>query len=117
MHHETKQYTTFRPSNWTSVRLLSVVLVFSAIDGMIAMKVAIDYDYFPKEFSSLIRQNTQPTDKLILYTCTQNWGGEQLFRSGRNGLCVMNFESSPDNPTVKGLHELLLNDADRRRLK
>jgi len=105
------------PVRWLGCALTAVVLGFSAIDGIIAMKIAIDYDPFPKQISSLIRQHTQPTDKLVLYTCTQDWGGEQLFRSGRQGLCVMNYVSSSDNPTVKGLHELLTNDSDLSRLK
>jgi hypothetical protein len=105
------------PVRWIACSLTVVVLGFSAIDGIIAMKIAIDYDPFPKEISSLIRQHTSPNDKLILYTCTQDWGGEQLFRSGRQGLCVMNYESSPDSPTVKGLHQLLTNDSDLSRLK
>jgi len=97
--------------------LAGLVLGFSAIDGMIAMKIAIDYDSFPNEISDLIRKHTQPRDKLILYTSTADWGGRELFRAGREGLCVINLENSPDSPTVKGLYDLLASETDLRRLK
>jgi hypothetical protein len=104
-----------RPS--LQILLAGVVLVFSTIDGVIAMKIAIDYDYFPKTMSALIREHTQPQDKLILYIADPDWGGRELFRSGRNGLCVVGLDSSPAMPTVKGLHELLASDKDLQRLK
>jgi hypothetical protein len=97
--------------------LAGVTLGFSAIDGLMAMRIAIDYDYFPKMISAQIREHTGPADKLIIYTCDPDWGGEPLFRSGRSGLSVMNFENSPDMPTVKGLRALLTNNADVRHLK
>jgi len=105
------------PLTWLRLTMSAMILGLSSIDGLIAMKIAIDYDYFPKKISALIQQNTQPGDKLILYTCDPDWGGEPLFRSGRKGLSVINFESSPDTPTVKGLRELLTNESDLNRLK
>jgi len=104
-------------SRLCGLALAGLVLFFSTIDGMVAMKIAIDYDYFPKEISALIRQHTQPLDKLIIYTCDPDWGGEDLFRSGRKGLSVMNLQSSPDHPTVRGLFDLLASPSDLRRLK
>lgn len=104
-------------STWMGLALAGVVLFFSTIDGMVAMKIAIDYDQFPKEISAVIREHTQPQDKLIIYTCDPDWGGEELFRSGRKGLSVMNLRSSPDNPKVKGLFDLLDSQPDLRRLK
>ena len=92
------------------------VLVFSAIDGTIAMKIANDYDYFPQEAAVLIRQHTRPEDKLIVYG-EGNWGGEALIYSGRKGLSVQNLENLKTMPTVKGLYTLLNNEADLRRLK
>ncbi len=105
------------PSSWLRLTLAAAVMGFSTIDGLIAMKIAIDYDYFPKAISALIRQQTKPDDKLVLYTCDPDWGGEPLFRSGRKGLSVIGFESSPATPTVKGLQDLLTNNSDLRRLK
>jgi len=105
------------PSAMLRLGFAGVVLIGSTINGVIAMKIAIDYDFFPKEISSLIRRNTEPSDKLVIYTCDPDWGGEPLFRAGRKGLSVINVESSPDTPTVKGLRELLTNDSDLRRLK
>ncbi len=112
-----ESWTRAMPSARLRLALAGIVLMFSAIDGVIAMKIAIDYDYFPKEISNLIRRNTAPGDKLILFTCDPDWGGEPLFRAERKGLSVINEESSRDMPTVKGLRELLTNDSDLRRLK
>lgn len=97
--------------------LAAAMLVFSAIDGVIAMKVAGDYDSFPKEMSVLIREHTGPADRLLVYTCDPLWGGEVLFRSDRKGLCVPILNGTPDGPTPKGLFDLLNSEADLRRLK
>jgi len=105
------------PKHWQRLVLVGVMLVFSAIDGVIAMKIAIDYDGFPQEMSVLLRQYTKPEDKLIVYKCDPEWPGEVLFRSGRKGLFVPTLESLPAGPTSKGLYELLNNETDLQRLK
>lgn len=99
------------------IGLAGAVLVLAAIDGVITMKVAMDYDYFPAEMSAVIRQHTAPTDRLVLFTCDPNWGGEMLFRSDRKGLCVPIIRAQPNGPTPKGLVELLTNPDDLRQLK
>ena len=104
------------PRGGLRVALAGLVLVFSAIDGIIAMKIANDYDSFPKEMSVLIRQYTKPGDKLIVYG-EGNFGGEVLFRSGRAGLSLIRLHNVKELPTVKGLYELLDSEADLRRLK
>ena len=81
------------------------------------MKIAIDYDSFPAQIGSLIREHTSPGDKLLIFTTDPDWGRAELFRSGRKGLSIMNLHNSPDSPTVKGLLELLTNPADLQRLK
>jgi hypothetical protein len=97
--------------------LAAAVLIFSAVDGVITMKVAAGYDYFPQQMSAEIVRHTNPGDHLLVYTCDPIWGGEVLFRSGRNGLCVPILEGGPDGPTPKGLYDLLSNQADLNRLK
>lgn len=97
--------------------LVGVVLVFSAIDGIIAMKISLDYDPFPRQMSLLLRQYTQPADKLLVFKCDPEWGAEVLFRSDRNGLVVPTLKSSPNGPTPKGLLELLDSETDLRRLQ
>jgi hypothetical protein len=104
------------PRAWLRLALAGVVLVLSAIDGVIAMKIANDYDSFPSELSVVIREHTKPGDKLIVFG-EGNWGGEVLFRSGRTGLSVSRLRDVEDLPTVKGLCNLLNNEADLRRLK
>jgi len=101
---------------WSRLALTGLVLVFSAIDGVIIMKVAIEYDYFPQEIGSLLRQYTKAEDKLIV--CGEgSWGGEVLFRSGRKGLSVYGLETLKGVSTSKGLYDLLSSEADLRRLK
>jgi len=104
---------------WHPLRLTAVgiLLVLSAIEGLIAMKLGIDYDYFPQQMSVLLREYTKPEDKLLIYKCDPEWPGEVLFRSARKGLVVEKLESSPDSPTVKGLLELLDREQDLQRLK
>ena len=97
--------------------LAAMVLVFSALDGLIITKVAGDYDYFPQQMSAEILRHTGPGDRLLVYTCDPLWGGEVLFRSGRKGLCVPILEGGPNGPTPKGLFDLLSNQSDLDRLK
>ena len=104
------------PQAWLRLGLAGLMLVFSAIDGGIAMKVALDYDPFPQEMASLVRAHTKPDDKLII-NGEANWGGEVLFRSGRKGLSVYSLENLKDLPTVKGLYALLTSPTDLGRLK
>jgi len=100
-----------------TLALACLVLVLSAVDGLIAMKIALNYDYFPESISQIVRQHTKPDDKLLLYTCDPIWGGEVLFRSRRNGLSVMALRASPNGPSRKGLFDLLGNQSDLARLK
>ncbi len=106
---------SFHP--WFQYLLVTVLLVGSAVEGVIAMKLAIDYDYFPKEMAALIRQHTRAEDKLLVFKCDPEWPGEVLFRAGRKGLYVATLESSADGPTKNGLLELLSNETNLRRLK
>lgn len=99
------------------VPLAGLVLISSAVDGVITMKVAGDYDYFPQAMSAVLTRHTEPGDRLIVYTCDPLWGGEVLFRSDRKGLCVPILEGGPNGPTPKGLFDLLNNQADLRQLK
>jgi len=105
------------PKRWLMLALVGVALIFSAVDGVISMKIAMNYDYFPQAMSTIVRQNTNPSDKLIVYKCDPEWPGEILFRSERSGLFVPTLESSPDGPTKKGLYDLLNNETDLQHLK
>ena len=105
------------PRQWLRLMLVGVMLVFSAINGVVAMKLAIDYDYFPQDMSVLLRQHTRPEDKLIVYKCDPEWPGEVLSRSGRKGLFVPSLEGLPHGSTSKGLYEILNSEKDLRRLR
>jgi len=106
------------PWPWIRISLASLLLISLAVEGIMTMKIAIDYDPFTKETSAVIRDHTKPEDKLIVYDAGfRTWGGETLFRSGRTGLSVLRLETAPNDPRVKGLLELLTNDEDLKRLK
>jgi hypothetical protein len=103
------------PKTWLRFSLMGLILIFSTIDGVIATKISIYYDPYPQQMSSLIRQNTKPDDKLVLYG--GDWGGEELFRAGRKGFYVFSLESLNGETTCKGLNDLLASEADLRQLK
>jgi len=69
------------PRPWLRWGLAVLVLVFSATEGLMAMKIGIDYDSFPKEMGQLVREHTKPSDKLIVYNCDVIWGCEALYRA------------------------------------
>ncbi len=97
------------------VALAGLALVLSAVDGVIAMKVAIELDYFPQDASVIIRQYTRPEDRIII--CGEaNWGGEELFRADRQGLSVYSYEATAPAP-MKGLADLLDDEKSLHRLQ
>lgn len=104
------------PRPWLRMALAGLILIFSAIDGIVAMKVSLLYDPFKKNLASIIHEKTKPTDKLVVFD-PDDWGGEVLFRSDRNGLGVYSLENLPGVSTAKGLFDLLNNEPDLNRLK
>ncbi len=104
------------PRPWLRLALVGLALILSTIDGMITMKVAIYYDSYPQQMSSLIRQYTKPDDKLIVCGCTSMYTGVELMRAERKGFYV-ELENSQRTDTVKGLYDLLNSETDLRRLR
>ncbi len=102
---------------WLRAGLAGAVLVGACVTGVLSMKIALQYDYYPEAMSAILREHTKPEDKLIFYKCDPHWGGEELFRSGRKGLSVMALRRSAAGPSPKGLFDLLENEADLQRLK
>lgn len=106
------------PRAWLRISLAGLVLIFSAIDGVIATKVAVFYDSFPREMAAIIRAHTEPGDKLIVYCAgAHQWSGEELFGSGRKGLFVSLLEKEPGISSSKSLSDLLADETDMSRLK
>jgi 4-amino-4-deoxy-L-arabinose transferase-like glycosyltransferase len=103
------------PRQCLRLGLAGAALALSAVDGVIAMKVSIYYDGYPKAMSEIIRQSTKPEDKLVMYG--GDWGGEELFRAGRKGFYVCRLEGLKQGAVEKGLFDLLGSEADLRRLK
>jgi hypothetical protein len=97
--------------------LTGAVLVLSAIDGLIAMKIGMFNDSFPRAMAPIIRQYTNPGDKLIVYSVTPMWGGEELSRSARKGFYVFSLDNLQGGSASKGLRDLLDSEEDMRRLK
>jgi hypothetical protein len=103
------------PGRCLRTGLIAFALLASATDGLIAMKIGIYMDYYPKEMSEVIRQHTRPEDKLVVYG--SDWGAEELFRSGRRGFNVFRYHTYPGVTTEIGLYELLNDPAHLKRLK
>ncbi len=104
------------PRPCLQLALSGLILIFSAVDGIVAMKVSLLYDPFKKNLAAVIHEQTKPADKLVIFD-PDDWGGEILFRSERNGLCVFSLENPQGVSTAKGLTELLTNEEDLHRLK
>lgn len=105
------------PRPWLRLPLVALLLVLSAVAGIITMNIAMDYDYFPKKMSRLIRQYTKPEDKLIILKGDPEWPGELLFLSDRRGFFVPTLAGRRDGPMDKGLQEILNNESELQRLK
>lgn len=110
-------WTAELPLTWFRLPLAGLVLALTTVNGLITMRLPIQLDPYPRDISAQIRDHTAPTDKLILFTIDQNWGGEELFASGRQGLTVISLRGGPRAPSPKGLLDILENPADLARLK
>lgn len=99
------------------VGFAGLILVLASVNGLITMRLPIQLDPFTRIIATQIREHTRETDKLVVFTIDQNWGGEELFASGRNGLMVIGLEGGPRAPAPKGLLDILKNPQDLARLK
>ena len=63
------------------------------------MKLSLDGDPYPGRMASVIRSQTQPSDKLLIQG--GGWGGHLLFLSDRKGLSIWTTEflEKPENLT------------------
>ena len=68
----------------------SALLLLSTLQGLIGMKLSLDADPYPGRMAAVIRDQTQPTDKLLIQG--GGWGGHLLFLSERNGLSIWTTE-------------------------
>lgn len=97
--------------------LLALGLFLAAAEGLAAMKLGADLDPFPRQMSQVIREHTQPADKLLVHNYHLIWGGEVLFRSQRQGLVVSSLDGGPRAPSPYGLRTLLAEEKHLQRLK
>jgi hypothetical protein len=63
----------------------AMLLLAGLLQGLVSFK-ALSLDPFPRKIADAIRSHTSPQDKLMLIN--GGWGGEQLMRTGRNGLSI-----------------------------
>jgi hypothetical protein len=95
----------FAPQSSTPVFsvFVSGLIGLSLLQGLMGMR-SLTYDPYPAKMADIIRQNTAPTDKLVIIG--GGWGGELLFRSGRQGLSAWDghiFDRPEDLAKLKSL--------------
>jgi len=71
---------------WFLAAITGLALVLAAVQGLVGMKIALEYDRYPATICGIIIKYTSPTDKLIIFG--GGWGGRELFCSHRAGLSV-----------------------------
>jgi len=69
----------------------AIGLLLAAFQGMVDAKIAMQFDRYPPQIAAILRQHTLPTDKLIVEG--GSWAGEELYRSGRQGLSTYDGET------------------------
>lgn len=76
--------------------LAALLILLSLAQGLMGMK-ALTFDNYPARMADIIRQHTAETDKLVVVG--GGWGGEEMFRSGRQGLSAWDAHlfDSPEN--------------------
>jgi hypothetical protein len=66
--------------------MVMFALGLSTVQGVIGRHAIVFFDPYPAAMANLIRQHTDPSDKLVIQG--GGWGGQLLFLSGRKGLSV-----------------------------
>jgi hypothetical protein len=82
---------------------VAVLIGLSLLQGLMAMR-ELTYDPYPAKMADIIRQHTAATDKLVI--TGGGWGGEELMRSGRQGLSAWDahiFDKPQDLAKLKSL--------------
>lgn len=80
------------------------ILLLCAVQGLMGIKIVLDYDSYPHRISQIIDANTTPEDKLLIEG--GGWGGEDLFLSSRNGLSIDNTQMLENPETLNRLLSL-----------
>ncbi len=80
---------------------LCAVLLLSAVQGLIGIKIVLDYDPYPQLMARTIDQYTTPADKLLI--AGGGWGGEMLILSHRRGLTIDNTKMLEDTQALQRL--------------
>jgi hypothetical protein len=84
--------------------LVALTLGLSIGQGLEAMKISIFNDPFRTEVIRVLKEKTRDTDKLVI--AGGSWGGEDLFRSGRQGLNVWDAKLLEDPASYRRLKDL-----------
>lgn len=86
------------------MKVTTAAVIFAALFQGLMMMRAFSFDKFPATVAAAIRLHTSPEDKLIVIN--GGWGGDELIRTGRNGLSMWNataFENPDSYARLKKL--------------
>src|SRR5439155_18605316 len=88
------------PGSWSQTPLFAgavgFALLLAAFQGLVDAHISTHFDRYHSQIAETLRKYTLPTDKLIVMGTSSafSWaGGEDLFRSGRKGLCTYNEQT------------------------
>jgi hypothetical protein len=84
--------------------LIMIALGLAAIQGVIGFHTIYYFDKYPRAMAGLIRENTKPTDKIVMQG--GGWGGQLFFLSHRRGLSVWDSKLLEDKKNYARLKEL-----------
>lgn len=83
--------------------MATLILLLALFQGLTSMR-AFTFDYFPAQITTAMRAHTAVTDKLIMLN--GGWGGDELTRTGRNGLSIWTANIFEDAETLAQLKKL-----------
>ena len=86
------------------VAVVAILLFLSLVQGLIGMKVTLDFDPYGARIASIVANNTLPTDKLLIQG--GGWGGEILTLSDRTGLSIWSTKFIEDPINLQKLKDL-----------
>jgi hypothetical protein len=83
---------------------MALLLGLSVVQGLIGLKVVLEYDSYPHDITKILKEHTTESDKLLIEG--GGWGGQQLLLTNRKGLTIWNtkfLEDKKNYDRLKGL--------------
>jgi hypothetical protein len=84
--------------------VVAIVLGLSVVQGLMGMKVVLDFDPYPYDMAKIIQKYSTPSEKILMEG--GGWGGKEFILSDRQGLSIWDTKMLENPETLNRLKTL-----------